>query len=411
MPSITSSVPDLVILSSSGGAARHLQIVNWCYESNIPVFSSFTEGMFREKDIEGFLWGWNKEREFKENLRMMWSIPSYKMAIKKYPDLKEKLCVSGATGFDKYQLIRNYSCYAGSYKKVIGYAAFDYYSCFHHRKKILEDALGPEYIQFLSDELKIIKTILKNIILENDDILFLIKSHPGDQGRIPMEVEDIHGYPNVKVVRSPREPIANIVSSSDIWLCGNSTTVIDAWLHGKPTIAMISAETEKTTQALDASILSQNKNKINEYINEYYDKGFISDFDQLNGKRQHFLNCSIGSSDGMNHVRYMSFLKQYIENIENNLIEKGKWNIPTRERLTESVKHLIYIISKGRYNFPYLNKWAHIYDRFKVTDLQTFWHNHGHSINDYYVKNCNEIDYIYVNHKSIFEDEIKFSDG
>ena len=65
LPSITASVPDLVILSSTGGAARGLQVLKWCHQSNIPVFSSFTEGMFREKDLDEFLWGWNKSRNFR----------------------------------------------------------------------------------------------------------------------------------------------------------------------------------------------------------------------------------------------------------------------------------------------------------------------------------------------------------
>lgn len=397
LPSITASVPDLVILSSTGGESRGLKIVEWCYQSDIPVFSSFTEGMFREKELDEFVWGWNKSKHYVENLRMLWSKPSYEMTIKKYPKLKDKIRVSGAIGFDKYRLLENKKKYTDErFKKVIGYAAFDYNSSLRSpRRDILAEALGQKYLNFLTNELEITKNLLRKLIQKNEDILFLIKSHPGDQGCIPLEVDGIDHLPNVKVITAQYEPIFNIVKEADIWLSGNSTTVIDAWLCNKPTISLISEEREKATPALGASILSQDYAKINQYIKEFFETGQINKFEKWAKKRQQYLSELVGFSDGMNHVRYMSFLKPFIESAESHKNTDKRWNIPLKEKILETLKHLIYSVSAGRHRMPLLSKWAQIYERFEHEELQIFWETYESDVNNFYKANSEAIKNIY----------------
>lgn len=410
LPSITETVPDLVILSGTGGEARCLQVLNWCHQSNIPVFSSFEEGMFREKDLDEFLWGWNKSGNFKEQLRMLWSMSSYKMAVKKYPILKQKLCVSGATGMDKYTLLCNKYNDTRGFKKFVGYAGFDFHRWLNNpTDNSLENSVDPEFIKYLTNKLKIIKSILEYLIKSNDDVLFLIKSHPADQGQIPLEIDELENFQNVKVIRSKSEPIAKVVASSDIWLCGNSTTVIDGWLCKKPTIAFVGKNQEKTIPALNASILSQDKKQIDGYIKEFYKKKKISHFERLEKERERHISDLIGFSDGMNHIRYMSFLKPVIEAIDSQEKVAKRWKISLKERLLETLKHYIYCVSKGRQNVPFLSKWAHTYERFKRKDLQIFWDTYEADISKFYDNNREKIDYLYNNYRDIFESERKIS--
>ena len=171
-PSITSSVPDLVILSSTGGEARGLKIVNWCHNSNIPVFSSFTEGMFREKELDEFLWGWNNTKYFKEDLRMLWSKPSYNMAVQRYPYLRKKLRASGATGMDKYSLLKNRKNQIKNYNKVIGYAGFDFNRWLNGPlNNMSEDTFENEFIIFMKNELKSLKKLFR---IRGDEDIWII---------------------------------------------------------------------------------------------------------------------------------------------------------------------------------------------------------------------------------------------
>lgn len=362
--------------------------------------------MFRDKELDEFLWGWNKTGKFNEKLRMLWSIPSYKMAVEKFPYLRKNLRVSGATGMDKYSLLRNEKYNKKGFKKVIGYAGFDFNRLLGRKVENLEGIQADaEFFKYIRNELRVISDILNFIIRNNKDILFLIKSHPGDQGQIPLEIAGLENLKNVELIKSPLEPIAKVIASSDIWLCGNSTTVIDAWLSKKPTISFVGKDQEKAIPALNASILSREKTEINGYIQEFYERNSILAFDSFKIEREQHISNLIGFSDGLNHIRYMSFLKPFIEAIERQEQASGNWKIPPKEKFYETLKHYVYLVSSGRHNIPILSRWARIYERFKARDLQNFWNTHEADIDDFYKKNREEIDYLYDNYKKTFESE------
>lgn len=404
LPSFLKEVPDLIILASTGGASRNLKILKWIFNSNIPVFSSYTEGMFRYDDLDQFLWGWNKKKVYLENLRMLWSFESYRMSLKVYPELKEKLRVSGAIGFDKYALLNFNKITEKKFKKVIGYGAYDFHGSLTSPKKDnIIQIYGSKEIEFIASQLLIVKKILKTLVNNNKDTLFIIKSHPGDQNRAPKEIEGLENYRNVKVISSPYEPISNIISKTDIWLSYNSTTIVDAWLLGIPTITFLKDESRMTSDAVKGSLIENNAAKIDLYIKEYYSFGFIENFTQLEKNRKRYINETIGFSDGLNHVRYMSFLKPFIKKINNLEMIKGSWNISYKDKLKEYFKTLIYTISKGKYNTPILKRWALVFDRFKIEEVSKFKKNKYSDIENFYKTNQKKIEDLYLNFDHKFE--------
>ena len=72
----------MVIMSNTTGAGENLNISRLVEKSAIPLFSHVSEGMFREKDIEEFVYCWNKkEKRFSETFSTVWSRKTYDSGI------------------------------------------------------------------------------------------------------------------------------------------------------------------------------------------------------------------------------------------------------------------------------------------------------------------------------------------
>jgi len=393
LPSILKNKPDLIVISSTGGAKRGLQLAQWAKKSNILIFSSFTEGMFRESDIGEFLWGWNNEREYSEQLRMLWSYKAYDMSVKHFPGTKEKLRVSGAIGFDKYKLLNYQALDTKGYQKVIGYAAFDFNNIMDKKDYFIKEWGEEKFNSFMSIATQI-NSILSFLVKNNPGILFLLRSHPGDGGRESLEFKNLLNLQNVKVVENDIS-IVDVIANSDIWLNYNSSTNLEAWLLGKPSISFNTDESRFSSDILYGSILENDYRKIQSSIDEYYQTKKIKAFEENKGLRERLIYDYIGYDDGLNHVRYMSFLKTYIDSIESGEIKKGCWNIPLNDIILEYIKHLVYSVSKGRNNTPFLRKWALVYSRFDKKQIDNFKDKHYSQIDNFYSEHHGNICKIY----------------
>lgn len=394
-PKFHKNVPDIIIFPGSGGAQRELEILKYAKSSKIFVFSSFTEGMFREKDIDNFLWGWNLEKIIHENLRMLWSQYSFKMAIKHYPVLKDKLRVSGAIGFDKYRLFNYINNYSSNYDKVICYAC-------HNYNNISKQSIDYD---FHLEHLNLSRDVMRYLVNNNKDILFVFKSHPNDQGKTPLESIGLEKMSNVKIVSTPKKSIAELISISDIWINFNSTTVVDAWINDIPTINILKDKSKKTSIVIDGSLIETDKHVINDYISEFYKTGVISKFLEKTNLRSKLISSSIGYSDGLNHIRYMSFLRPYIEEVEKNQTYK-KWNISYKSLLREYIKTYIYKISSGKFKTPILRKWASKFHYFNDKEFELEKKNKYPDLDKFYKKNKDEINDIYSNYTIELEKEL-----
>ena len=397
LPKILSTNPDIVIMSNTTGADVNLEIARWIEKSNILFFSHISEGMFREKDIEEFVWGWGKkEKYFSEILSMVWSQNSYDMAIKAFPKLKQIYRVSGSVGFDKYKLFNFNKIDTKGYKKVIGYACFDFHNIYDKKEQYLKIKGKEWFVKFDKLPTKI-NHILEKLVKENKDILFLFKSHPGDGDKIPMEFKNLDKYNNCRLV-DKEISIVDVISNVDIWLNYNSSTNLEAWLLDKTTIAFNIDESTYSSDALYGSIICDKVDELQVYINEFYENGKIAFFEDKKLIRENLISKYIGFADGLNHIRFMSFLKPYIEKIENGEIKKGKWNISFKRRLKGYTQYIVYTLAKGRYNTPLLKKWAHIYDMFSDDEVKQQKELRYKDFDIFYENNKEKIDDIYKNY-------------
>jgi hypothetical protein len=395
IPSIVSIKPDLIIMSSIGGADIYVEIAQFIKNSNIPLLTNTTEGFFREKDIEEFVWGWNKDKIIYEEICNYWSYKNYKMALLYYPNRLNTSRMCGSLGHDKYIFLDKKITIKTKYKKIIGYAGFDYNKIFESKERYAE------IIPKVEINLKIVKQVLNVIVENNPDILFIIKSHPSDMGKIPLEIKDLIKSPNI-IVLPFETSIVEAISNSDIWLSFSSGSTLEAWLQNIPTISFLTDENRFSSDAMYGTVTEDNPNKINEMINEFYIENKITRFEEKKEIRQRLIRDMIGFSDGFNHVRYMSAIKPYIEDKQN--IPKNL-RTPLKYRLKGYLKYVVYMIARNKYKLPFFGKYAHIYGNW---DQKVFLEQkdiYFKALDIFYNVNKEKIMSIYNNYDSDFKEK------
>lgn len=394
IPRILSVKPDIVIMSNTTGARINNRMASFIKESNILFFSHTSEGFFRKDAIEEMVFGWNKGKNLYENFTSYWSRNSYLLANEFSSKLSKKSVVTGSIGHDKYKIYKRKKLLTNNkYKKIISYAAMDFHNMFSKTSfSDLKKNINYPYVELINN-------ILYELVKENQDILFIIKSHPGDGNKLPQEVEKIKNFENV-MFKNNEISIVDLISISDVWLNFRSSTNLEAWLLNKPTISFCeNKRLSYDSEFILGSIQCENIKKIGLYIKEFYKTGKIEDFKIKKNFREKLIKDLIGFNDGFNHIRFMSFCKTYIDKIESNKIKKGTWNISLNEKIKAYIKHIIYLISKGKYNTPYIKKWAHIYDIFdkkevekqkklRYPEFDMFYKNNEDKINDIYNNNA-----------------------
>ena len=138
--------------------------------------------------------------------------------------------------------------------------------------------------------------------------------------------------------------------------------------------------------------------KINAYIQEYYQTGEIANIEKKCDKLDAFVKKYIGFSDGLNHVRFMSFLKSYIESDT----PKGRWKVPLKERLKAFIYHWYF---KCRYFLPkndYIKRWDYLFD---ANDIEQAKKVRYPEFDVFYRKNHQRIQGIYKNYANHWMEE------
>lgn len=121
------------------------------------------------------------------------------MALKAFPFISSTYRISGAVGFDKYKIYNNEKINLKNYKKIIGYAGFDFHNIINKKEHFISQ-LGEEKFNIILSWIHIANQILLNLIKNNQDILFLLKPHPDDGDKFPLELKGVLDFKNVKII-------------------------------------------------------------------------------------------------------------------------------------------------------------------------------------------------------------------
>ena len=369
LPKILTYDPTIVLMPNTTGGSRQLEIARIVERSGFPLFSHVSEGMFREKHLDEFVWGAGKhEKRLSECMTSYWSDRCKLMTIERYPNLKNKIVVTGAIGFDKYQIKRHNSLRDGEYKKYIGVAGFDYHNIKVKKSEIIERN-GLEYYEKFLLDCETTNNVLFKLIKNNPDIKFFLKSHPGDGAqKRSLEFEGLEKFQNtVFVERSIC--IQDVIGSSDIWISFNSSTNLEAWLMNKPSIAMQMDQTRFSSDLLNGAILTNCDDEIQSYIKEYYEnENVIEVFEKKSKLRKSLIQKYIGYDDGFNHYRYVRHIQKFLDTAK--IQNKPRWRVSRYSIIKSYLQHILYKIAKGKYNLPFLKKWAEYYDLYSATEIE-----------------------------------------
>ncbi len=320
--------PDLVLLPNTVGSKWFFEISKYAHEQNIPVFALTSEGNYRTNDTFDY-WGYNTDHVFYQEYVCLWSERTRDFFQAKLPGEAHKMVLTGATGFDRYKIYRFPSKEEllqkkglSQFKKVIGYAGWAFGKLYseigrQELRYFLQDK--PDWEEWTMKQRDAVEAILRQLIENNPDILFLLKVHPNETHphittESPNEMIRMRDYSNVLYIKD-EEPIHDLISASDIWMGFETTTAIEAWMLGKETLLLNPDAGFTRDITYKGSVIVPDYTSVQLFINEFYREGATRSFNSREKaeSRKAIIADVIGFGDGQNHLRAAYFLKKSLE--------------------------------------------------------------------------------------------------
>lgn len=310
--------PKMLVQANAIGCKNHYWACKFASMLGIKVVTFTSEGDYRiiDNSLTTMLFGWNNEEHLYEDLHLEWSqrnIEYFKTSKGYNPDIVK---LSGATGFDKYKLLKfmNKSDFLSKYKKtnynkIVGLGGWTFDFIFND-----EHSTGPIYFGEEKEGIK--KSLIElregyeYIVSNNPDILFVCKKHPLTENLEYDEFSSLNKYENVIIIQT-EENIYDVINISDFWITFDSTTALEAWLLGKQTFLY-----NPVIQEFNRSSIAKGSPKITSKMDlqsiciEFYKYGKVRAFEKLEKEREYIINEVIGWSDGRNHERAADYIKE-----------------------------------------------------------------------------------------------------
>lgn len=396
--------PDLIIIANTIGSKNHFLISKYAHQNGIKVFALISEGNFKTDGTFNY-WGYNTDKQFYQEYICHWSQRTLNFLLKELPEYKNKMVLTGATGFDRYKIYKfenkkNFlSRYnLSNYKKVIGYAGWAFGKLYNEtgimeiRNTHKENANAR--IKWMHEQEKNIENILRQAIENNPDILFILKRHPNEIHPHLVQADrnemiNLAHYPNVLYIRN-EEDVHTLISVSDIWTAFESTTVLEAWMMKNiPTIFINPDPDFKRDINYKGTVIVKSYEAFQKKIDEYYQTGQIKEmYDEDKEKaRMEILKNVIGFADGLNHVRAGYYLSKTIEKIKPNKKKKIKLN------LLYFTRYILLNIGKYFYHktifekLPKLKKTIWIFEQYRLTNIEPLKKKYFPYISEFHKKN------------------------
>ncbi len=299
--------PKMLLVANPTGALELHKVIKYAYYLGIKVVSLISEGDVVDDPVraESFFWGHNRERKCYLDLFLLWSERSRRIFEKFIPESRMfNMKVSGATGFDRYKLFQDkfitkeIFCvkYKKKYKRIVGITSWGF-------SKWFADKTDNEKRQFYIESCLKLREILKDIISELDDVLFVLRPHPGEISD-ENEFLELKTLENVIVINPKDETVSDTINVCDIWMAYESTTCLEAWLLDKTTLLINPYPIGYSRSDISkGSPIMQNAQETIACIKEFYQKGRCEEFERLEKNRKEIIKAVIGYSDGKNYIR------------------------------------------------------------------------------------------------------------
>lgn len=400
--------PDFVLIATNAiGSILHHKIGKYCTENKIPLFALISEGNMKTDGTFNY-WGHNKERSFLQEYLCMWSERTYDYFMEDLPQYKDKIVLTGATGFDRYQyykfatkneVLDKYQL--GHYKKIITYAGWSFGMLFNEvsLKWLTKLYKGDpnEYVEWLKKNMLLVEKQLRHVIENNPDILFILKRHPNEKNphilqKDRNEMTNLISYPNTLYLVNEEE-VHDLINISDIWLGFESTTVIESWLmdKNKPTIYLNPDPNFNRDINYKGTVIAKNGPELQTLIKEFYKTASVKAFhtEELTNNRKNLIKSIIGFSDGMNHIRTGYYLDKTIQKLKN---DSGA----SHKRIKLNWKYFLMYLSLhiGKYFYsrkifeklPKFKKTIWIFERFRLMEFPNLKRQSDNCLDEFHEK-------------------------
>ena len=392
--------PDIVFIPNVIGSNLYFKISRYAFEQNIPLFALISEGNFRTDGSFNY-WGYCRDKRFYQDYVCCWSERTRNFLIEKEPQEKDKIVLTGGTGFDRYNIYKStgretfLSKYnRPGYKKIVGYAGWAFGKLQHKRGvEELVFFLGgdPEKLKWIENQRCLVRDILKDAILNNKDTLFILKKHPQENSperttEVVNEMSELQNYENVLYL-SEEEPLLDLIGLSDIWTCFESTTSMEAWLMGKQTIYINPEIDFNRDPNYKGSAIAADYAGFQSALGEYYRTGKIASFftEEKEANRKQLIRNIMGFGDGLNHIRASYYLSK--------TVEKAKTSTPDYKfnflyflyHLFTITGGLFYIRSFYRKLYKF-NKHLWVFENYKMAGIEALYSKYSLFLHEFYKK-------------------------
>lgn len=321
--------PDLVFLPNTVGSPLYFQISQYAHQQGVKVFALISEGNFRTDSSFNY-WGYNNDKVFYQSYVCHWSERTHQFLSKELPQWKAQMVFTGATGFDRYKIYdfetrEEFLKRKGlpQYKKVIGYAGWAFGKLTNEQG--LGELLGyfkgdKERLKWTEQQMLGVEAALREVIVNNPDILFILKRHPNEanpsivkEGR--NEMNPLQDYENVIYIKE-KENIHDLINIADIWMGFETTTTLEYWLlKSNPTVLINPDPDFNRDELYKGSVIVKDGLALQSVLDEFYATGRVKAFEEEKKEvaRETIIRNTIGFGDGFNHVRAAYYLKKALE--------------------------------------------------------------------------------------------------
>ena len=393
--------PDIVILPNTVGSQWYFEVSKYAHDQNIPVFALISEGNFRTNGTFNY-WGYNTSKIYFQEFVCHWSKRTRDFLKNELPQYAKQMVLTGATGFDRYKIYQfptkeeflQRKGMAG-YKKIIGYAGWAFGKMYSDigRKEIIagHKDKAEARLKWMEKQMYEVENILRQLIENNKDILFILKVHPNETHphiahENPNEMIRLRKYSNVLYVKND-ENIQDLIAISDLWMGFETTTALEAWMLNKETI-LINPDPNFARDYVHAgSIIGIDYEGIENYINEYYNTGKIQAFhaSEKQAIRKNIIEETIGFDDGFNHLRAAYYLKE-------SLLKSEKMTFNPKFNMRFFLRSLSQKVGSIFYNrelflkLPRFKKTVWIFERCKLKNIDALKKKYYPYLDKFYAK-------------------------
>jgi surface carbohydrate biosynthesis protein len=351
--------PDVVYISNIIGSFINHEVALFLKKSNIPLYTSHSEGDFKVKYLKEFVWGDTRPNLEIESILFFWSYRNAKLTCKNFPIKKNIAFISGSPGHDRYIIEKNDITNLNKTKFKISIICFDFSFI---NEGISNVELSKEAKFFFTEQLELFDNILSKLINENPQIEFLIRPHPSNYSNLYFAgVKNASNLKNASVV-DINKSIMSILLETDLSISYSSNAAVEAWLLDKPSCCL-NPITSKWPNEVQNTPFYMGMKTCNNYLSlsdtvkEVLKTNKIKlNKDQISN-REKIINDIVGFTDGLNHVRIGNKIIEHFSKIN-----QGKRKLVFNSRLFYffilwNLRAPFSFLLKRSFSIKYMNLW------------------------------------------------------